>query len=46
MRALQRCGNWDNGTNARAGLMFYCYHTPTNVSTGIGFRAALAVGTL
>ena len=41
MRALQRCGNWDNGTNARAGLTVNCNNAPTNVNTNIGFRADL-----
>ena len=45
-RALRRCGYWETGTGARAGLTVYCYNTPATVYTSLGFRAALAVGTL
>ena len=40
-RALRRCGDWVNGTNARAGLAVVCNDTPASVYTSVGFRAAL-----
>jgi RNA-directed DNA polymerase len=39
IRALQRCGNWDNGSNARSGLIVNTNNTPTNTNTNISFRA-------
>ena len=39
IRALKRCGNWDNTTKARSGLIVNTNNTPTNTNTNIGFRA-------
>jgi RNA-directed DNA polymerase len=39
IRALRRCGNWDNGSDARSGLIVNTNNTPTNTNTNISFRA-------
>ena len=38
IRALKRCGNWDNTTKARSGLIVNTNNTPTNTNNNIGFR--------
>ncbi|WP_024333129.1 hypothetical protein [Desulfotignum balticum] len=45
-RALQRCGYWGTGSNARSGLLVPTSAHPTNSSTRISFRAALSDGDL
>jgi len=39
MRVLQRCGNWNNGTRARSGLIVNTNNIPSNTNNNIGFRA-------
>lgn len=39
MRALNRCGNWTNGAQARSGLYVNTNNTPSNTNANIGFRA-------
>lgn len=40
-RAALRGGNWNNGSNARSGLILNLNNVPSNVNINIGFRAAL-----
>jgi len=40
-RAALRGGNWDNGSNARAGFALNLNNPPSNVNANVGFRAAL-----
>jgi len=45
-RVLRRCGAWDYPTQARSGLTFGSYMTPSDVYSFVGFRAALSIGEL
>ena len=38
IRDLQRCGNCDNTTKARSGLIVNTNNLPTNTNNNIGFR--------
>lgn len=40
MRAALRGGNWNNGSNARAGFALNLNNPPSNTNINIGFRAA------
>jgi len=42
MRVLRRGGNWNNGANARTGLIVNTNNSPTNTNYNIGFRADLS----
>ena len=43
LRAALRGGNWNNGSNARSGLILNLNNEPTNRNNNIGLRAALII---
>ncbi|NLI09093.1 MAG: hypothetical protein GX457_18685 [Thermotogaceae bacterium] len=40
LRAALRGGNWNNGSNARSGLILNLNNVPSNRNSNIGLRAA------
>ncbi len=43
LRAALRGGNWNNGSNARSGMILNLNNEPTNRNNNIGVRAALII---